>query len=415
MELHLHAVHDCLERLDELGDPWQEIDRLVDFEAFREPLEEHWRKTNQEKAKNGTQDENEVEAGSGEQTGGGKQEKGAKQADNDEKANDDNQNKSEAELFSGEQTGGGGQEKGAEPADDDKEDKGGRPAFDAVFMFKILLIKRKLNLSYASTEHALVTRLDLRRFLGPIILQGVPGASTIHRYEDGLDDEIVRDVFELFDKQLCDAGYKTKGGQMVDSSFVLANIQRNSKEENDTIKKGETPESWKEDKATAKLRQKDVDARWSKKRGKNYYGYKNHICADVDNKLIRGYVCTPANHHDHTVAEALMNSDMQDGYYADAAYRSKEVERALRTRRIKSKVAFKRSKGEELTQYKKRENKKRAKVRARVEHIFGSCQNELGGKFVRTIGLDHASVQVGLQVVLYNMCRLVSLKRTAAC
>ena len=415
MELHLHAVHDCLERLDELGDPWQEIDRLVDFEALREPLEEHWRKTNQEKAKNGAEDENEVGAGNGEQTGGDKQEKGAKQADNDEKANDDNQNKSEAELFGGEQTGGGGQEKGAEPADDDKEDKGGRPAFDAVFMFKILLIKRKLNLSYASTEHALVTRLDLRRFLGPIILQGVPGASTIHRYEDGLDDEIVRDVFELFDKQLCDAGYKTKGGQMVDSSFVLANIQRNSKEENDTIKKGETPESWKEDEATAKLRQKDIDARWSKKRGKNYYGYKNHICADVDNKLIRGYVCTPANHHDHTVAEALMNSDMQDGYYADAAYRSKEVERALRTRRIKSKVAFKRSKGEELTQYKKRENKKRAKVRARVEHIFGSCQNELGGKFVRTIGLDHASVQVGLQVVLYNMCRLVSLKRTAAC
>ena len=243
MELHLHAVHDCLERLDELGDPWQEIDRLVDFEAFREPLEEHWRKTNQEKAKNGAQHENEVGSGSGEQTGGGKQEKGAKQADNDEKANDDNQNKSEVELFSGEQTDGGGQEKGAEPADNGKEDKGGRPAFDAVFMFKILLIKRKLNLSYASTEHALVTRLDLRRFLGPIIQQGVPGASTIHRYEDGLDDDIVREVFELFDKQLSEAGYETKGGQMVDSSFVLANIQRNSKAENDTIKQGETPES----------------------------------------------------------------------------------------------------------------------------------------------------------------------------
>ena len=217
MELHLHAVHDCLERLDELGDPWQEIGRLVDFEAFRDPLEEHWRKTNQEKANDDNQDESEIEAGSSEQTGSGEQEKDAEQADNDEKA------------------------------------KGGRPAFDAVFMFKILLIKRKLNLSYASTEHALVTRLDLRRFLGPIIQQGVPGASTIHGYEDGLDDDIVRDVFELFDKQLCDAGYKTKGGQMVDSSFVLANIQRNSKEENDTIKQSETPEFWKEDKATANV------------------------------------------------------------------------------------------------------------------------------------------------------------------
>ena len=75
---------------------------------------------------------------------------------------------------------------------------------------------------------------------------------------------------------------------MIDSSFTLVPIQRNTRDENATIKEGEIPPDWQEDTATAKLRQKDVDARWTKKHGKSFFGYKNHICVDVGWKLIRG-------------------------------------------------------------------------------------------------------------------------------
>ncbi len=71
---------------------------------------------------------------------------------------------------------------------------------------------------------------------------------------------------------------------------------------------------------------------------------------------------------------------------------------------------FKRGKHRALTVYQRRENRRRAKVR--VEHVFASCQNELGGKFIRTIGLDRASVQMGLQNLPYNMHRLVFLFQT---
>jgi len=62
------------------------------------------------------------------------------------------------------------------------------------------------------------------------------------------------------------------------------------REENRWIKEEEQPEGWSE----PKKRQKDTDARWTKKNGKSFFGYKNHISADVKNKLIRRYTVTSA-------------------------------------------------------------------------------------------------------------------------
>jgi len=52
---------------------------------------------------------------------------------------------------------------------------------------------------------------------------------------------------------------------MIDASIVAVPKQRNTREENDTLKAGKTPETW-EDKPV-KNRQKDKDARWTKKHG----------------------------------------------------------------------------------------------------------------------------------------------------
>ena len=71
--------------------------------------------------------------------------------------------------------------------------------------------------------------------------------------------------------------------------------QRNSREENETVKRGETPVAWEE--KPAKNRQKDKDARWTKKHGKSFFGYKNHVNADKTHKLIRDYEVTDTNPH----------------------------------------------------------------------------------------------------------------------
>lgn len=54
-------------------------------------------------------------------------------------------------------------------------------------------------------------------------------------------------------------GIIAKEGSIVDAAFVNVPRQRNSKEENQTIKDGNIPESFEE--SSAKLSQKDCDAR----------------------------------------------------------------------------------------------------------------------------------------------------------
>ena len=134
----------------------------------------------------------------------------------------------------------------------------------------------------------------------------VPDRTTIARYRSSLETQSVREVFELFIDRLAAADYVAKDAQMVDSSFVLVPIQRNTRDKNKTLKDDEVPETWQEDTATAKLRQKDTDTRWTKKHGKSYYGYKNYICVDVKHKLVRGYIVTPASDHASVVAEAVV-------------------------------------------------------------------------------------------------------------
>jgi uncharacterized metal-binding protein YceD (DUF177 family) len=70
-------------------------------------------------------------------------------------------------------------------------------------------------------------------------------------------------LFARFDAELKEQGYFALGGQIVDASIVEAPRQRMSKDEKTQIKRGEAP-SW----PAAKARHKDVDARWTIKRGR---------------------------------------------------------------------------------------------------------------------------------------------------
>ncbi|EMM99970.1 transposase, IS4-like family protein [Leptospira noguchii str. 2007001578] len=84
-------------------------------------------------------------------------------------------------------------------------------------------------------------------------------------------------------------------------------------------KQDQIPKAWKED--GRKLRQKDTDARWTKKRGKSYFGYKNHIMIDSTHKIIRDYTTTSANVHDSQACIKLIET-MRKGelIFGDSAY-----------------------------------------------------------------------------------------------
>ena len=70
---------------------------------------------------------------------------------------------------------------------------------------------------------------------------------------------------------------------MVDASFTIAPRQRNTREENKTIKAGKGNELWND--KPNKKRHKDIDARWTKKNKETFYGYKDHAKVDTKSKF----------------------------------------------------------------------------------------------------------------------------------
>ena len=60
---------------------------------------------------------------------------------------------------------------------------------------------------------------------------------------------LVEKLFERFAQHLEAKGYIARGGQMVDATIVPVPKQRNSRDENDEVKAGKTPEAWQKNPA----------------------------------------------------------------------------------------------------------------------------------------------------------------------
>lgn len=195
----------------------------------------------------------------------------------------------------------------------------------------------------------------------------------------------------------------------MNACFVTAPRQRNSREENAAIKKGQTSEGW-EDKSDAVLRQKDVDARWTKKNYINYYDYKNHVSVNNENKLIRRYEVTTASVHDSQVFDDFLDPDNTNAnVWADSAYRSAEKEASLNEKGYRSHINTKGRRNKPLSNRAQQANYKRSNVRSRVEHVFGA-QEAMGGMVVRSIGKARAGVKIGLMNMTYNLKRFTWLQ-----
>jgi IS5 family transposase len=145
-------------------------------------------------------------------------------------------------------------------------------------------------------------------------------------------------LFDRLSQALADLGVELKSGQIIDATFVPVPIQRNGREDNAIIKQDAVPIDW--GKSPAKLAQKDIDARWTKKGGQNHFGFKNHINIDRDTKLITASACTAANVHDSQVLDTVLRDEVTGGkeVWADSAYRSDEQEQRLEESKHESRI-----------------------------------------------------------------------------
>ncbi len=278
--------------------------------------------------------------------------------------------------------------------------QGGRPPYDKVLMFKVLILQEYYGLSDSQIEFQLLDRLSFQKFIGQGLQDKVPDEKTIWLFRDTLGKlGIIDELFMQLNKRLESTGIIVNKGKIIDASFAEVPIQRNTPKENSKIKSGEIPK-WKEN----KLRQKDVDATWTKKNNHSFFGFKNHIKADLKSKLICNFEVTTACVHDSQVFEELFNNkEKGEPIYADSAY-NKGLNNKLISKGFNLKILAKGYRNKPLTKSQKQKNKILSSKRCRVEHIFAWFRQRTG-YIIRAIGLQRVTAKITLRNITYNLAR----------
>lgn len=286
-------------------------------------------------------------------------------------------------------------------------EKGGRPPFPTEVMVRILLLQQLYNLSDEQLEFQLLDRLSFQRFAGLRQSSQIPDRTTVWIFRERLQAMgATETLFDAVNRELDKHGYLARGGQIIDASIVQAPKQHNRKAEKELIKEQAMPIDW----TPVQRRQKDIDATWTKKHGKTYFGYKLSASADKQYKLIRKLKVSTASEHDTLHLEAVLDdSNTSQDLYADKGYVDANREARLKAAGWRVHIQRKASKNKPLSVCQQGRNNRIAKTRARVEHVFASME-QMGGKSLRCIGLLRATLQLNLKAATYNLRRLCSLK-----
>lgn len=296
-------------------------------------------------------------------------------------------------------------------ANDHKKSRAGRKPMDPIFMLKVLFLQRLYNISDHQIEYQIKDRMSFREFLDIQSVDDVPDEKTVWKYRDIMSESGVGErLFEKFNEQLASMGLIVNEGKIVDASFVIVPKQRNTREENKKIKEGKGNELWNDN--PHKKCHKDVDARWTKKGGAKYYGYKDHAKVDLKTKIITDFVVTSANVHDSQAIESLIcggRDKKGEHLFLDSAYVG--YDDVITKQELVPEIIEKNYRNTQLTDEQKESNRNKAKKRCRIEHVFGFMEQSMKGLFFRGIGILRATFYIGFTNLIYNMCRLVQIKK----
>ena len=286
---------------------------------------------------------------------------------------------------------------------------GGRPAFAPAMMFKALVIQNLYQLSDQQLEFQITDRLSFKRFLGLTDADKSPDEKTFWAFRETLTrNELIKPLFTIFHAALEAKGMFARRGEMVDATFVEVARQRNASEDHATIKAGGVPEGWKDQ--PQKARQKDVDARWTKKNGERYYGYKNHVKVDTRSKLIEDFTVTAASVHDRNALEELIpEGDLTT--YVDSAYTGARCEQIFAERKVPAKPIERAYRNKPLNGSQQRNNRARSKIRVRVEHVFATMRMCMRSAWNRCIGLSRNRAMISMTNLVYNLVRFEQIER----
>lgn len=285
--------------------------------------------------------------------------------------------------------------------------RGGRPPYPTEVMVRLLFIQSLYNLSDEDCEYQVLDRMSFQHFCRLDGALHIPDARTLWSFKQRLAQGGLggQAIFDAVSQQLQRHGYIPRGGQIVDASIVQAPITQLRSEEREALNQGQAPEGW----SAKRLRHTDRQARWTKKHGKSFYGYKLHANSDARYKLIRKVKVTAANVDDgQTLAEVLERGNTGSRVLADRGYDAQANRELLERHKLKDGIARRAKPGQDKRQRLDARNKTINRVRARGEHVFAGLE-QLGGKWVRALSLARNELAILLKCAAYNARRLVWL------
>jgi len=263
--------------------------------------------------------------------------------------------------------------------------EGGRPAYPLMAMLRIHLMQNWFGYSDPAMEEVLYETTILRQFAG-LSLERIPDETTILNFRRLLEKhELAAGILAVINGYLGDRGLSLRQGTIVDATLIHA------------------PSSTKN-----KDGKRDPEMHQTKKGNQYYFGMKAHIGVDEESGLVHSVVGTAANVADVTQVDKLLHG-VENVVCADAGYTGVEKRSEHAGREVIWQVAARRStyrklgKNSPLYKAKRKIEKAKAQVRAKVEHPFRVIKCQFGYVKVRFRGLAKNTAQLMTLFALSNL------------
>jgi IS5 family transposase len=259
----------------------------------------------------------------------------------------------------------------------------GRPPVGVERMLRMYCIANWFNLSDVACEDALYDVPLFREFCWIDLGQErVPDATTLMNFRHLLEaHQLGAALFAKVGELLMVNGMRLSGGTIVDATLIAA-----------------PPSTKNQDKT------RDPEMHQTKKGKDWHFGMKLHIGADSKTGLIHSASVTAANVHDsHEVPNLLHGKETR--LYGDCAYRGQAQRERLRELAPKAKdFTNKRAyKNRPLTEADKATNRRKSRIRSRVEHPFLTLKRLWGFAKVRYRGLAKNANRAFAMLAMINL------------
>ena len=262
---------------------------------------------------------------------------------------------------------------------------GGRPAYPLMAMLRVHLMQNWFGYSDPAMEEALYETTILRQFAG-LSLERIPDETTILNFRRLLEKhELAAGILAVINGYLGDRGLSLRQGTIVDATLINA------------------PSSTKN-----KDGKRDPEMHQTKKGNQYYFGMKAHIGVDDKSGLVHSVVGTAANVADVTQVDKLLHG-AEKVVCADAGYTGVEKRSEHEARQVIWQIAARRStykkygKRSLLYRMKRKIEKAKAQVRAKVEHPFRVIKRQFGYVKTRFRGLAKNTAQLVTLFALSNL------------